>query len=144
MLICASLRIPYSKVFGRGASGFSSGEDDLENYNAMIMSELRVPAQPIIKWIAQIRACQLFGRKVDDLTITWKPLRVLSEKEKQEVNTSKVNAYIQLLQNRVLTPKQVAEKLVQDEIISLTDEEINNIEHEIDMNPMGEEWNLKQ
>ena len=134
LLICSSLRIPYSKVFGRGASGFSSGEDDLENYNAMIMSELRVPAQPIIKWIAQIRACQLFGRKVDDLTITWKPLRVLSEKEQQEVNTSKVNNYIQLLQSRVLTPKQVAEKLVQDEIISLTEEEIDNIEDEFEDN----------
>lgn len=134
LLICSSLRIPYSKVFGRGASGFSSGEDDLENYNAMIMSELRVPAQPIIKWMAQIRACQLFGRKVDDLTITWKPLRVLTDKEQQEVNTSKVNNYIQLLQSRVLTPKQVAEKLVQDEIISLTDEEIENIEDEFEDN----------
>ena len=132
LLICSSLRIPYSKVFGRGASGFSSGEDDLENYNAMIMSELRVPAQPIIKWMAQIRACQLFGRKIDDLTITWKPLRVLTEKEQQEMRTSKINGYIQLLQSRVLTPKQVAEKLVQDEIISLTDEEINAIEDDVD------------
>lgn len=132
LLICSSLRIPYSKVFGRGASGFSSGEDDLENYNAMIMSELRVPAQPIVKWVAQIRACQLFGRKVDDLTITWKPLRVLTNKEQQEVNTSKVNTYIQLLQSRVLTPKQVAEKLVQDEIISLSEDEINNIEDDFD------------
>lgn len=143
LLICSSLRIPYSKVFGRGASGFSSGEDDLENYNAMIMSELRVPAQPIIKWIAQIRACQLFGRKVNDLTITWKPLRVLTEKEQQEVKTQKINSYIQLLQNRVLTPKQVAEKLVQDEIISLSDEEIKNIEDEfVDNNPIGGgNWN---
>lgn len=136
LLICSSLRIPYSKVFGRGASGFSSGEDDLENYNAMIMSELRVPAQPIIKWMAQIRACQFFGRKVDDLSITWKPLRVLSEKEQSEVNTAKVAAYVQLLQSRVLTPRQVAEKLVQDEIISLTDEEIENIDDEIDSSPM--------
>lgn len=136
LLICSSLRIPYSKVFGRGASGFSSGEDDLENYNAMIMSDLRVPVQPIIKWIAQIRACQLFGRKVDDLTITWKPLRVLSEKEQQEVKTSKINGYIQLLQSRVLTPKQVAEKLVQDEIISLTKEEIENIDDEFDTSLM--------
>ena len=134
LLICSSLRIPYSKVFGRGANGFSSGEDDLENYNAMIMSELRVPAQPIIRWIAQIRACQLFGRKVDDLTITWKPLRVLTDKEQEEVNTSKVNNYIQLINSRVLTPKQVAEKLVQDEIISLTDEEISNIEDEFEDN----------
>ena len=137
LLICASLRIPYSKVFGRGASGFSSGEDDLENYNAMIMSELRVPAQPLIKWIANIRCCQLFGRIVDDLTITWKPLRVLSEKEQQELNTSKINAYNTLLMSGVLTRKQVAEKLVQEEIISLTDEEINDIDDEVDMSQMG-------
>ena len=144
LLICSSLRIPYSKVFGRGASGFSSGEDDLENYNAMIMSELRVPAQPIIKWIAQIRACQLFGRKVDDLTVIWKPLRVLSEKEEQELKTQKVNAYNTLLMSGVLTRKQVAEKLVQDEIIALTEEEIENIDEDVDLNPIGEQWNLNQ
>jgi len=132
LLICSSIRIPYSKVFGRGASGFSSGEDDLENYNAMIMSELRVPAQPLIKWIANIRCCQLFGRVIDDLTITWKPLRVLSEKEQQELNSSKINAYNSLLMSGVLTRSQVAKKLVQDEIIALTDEEINAIDDEAD------------
>ena len=137
LLICSCLRIPYSKIFGRGASGFSSGEDDLENYNAMIMSELRVPAQPLIKWIANIRCCQLFGRIVDDLTITWKPLRVLSEKEQQELNTGKINALNALLMSGVLTRKQVAEKLVQDEIISLTDEEVEAIEDDVDMSGMS-------
>lgn len=137
LLICSCLRIPYSKVFGRGASGFSSGEDDLENYNAMIMSGLRVPVQPIIKWIANIRSCQLFGRIVDDLTITWKPLRVLSEKEQQELNTSKINALNTLLMSGVLTRKQVAEKLVQDEIIAFTDEEIEAIEDDVDTSNIG-------
>lgn len=137
LLICSCLRIPYSKVFGRGASGFSSGEDDLENYNAMIMSGLRVPVQPIIKWIANIRSCQLFGRIADDLTITWKPLRVLSEKEQQELNTSKINALNTLLMSGVLTRKQVAEKLVQDEIIALTDEEIEAIEDDVDTSNIG-------
>ena len=137
LLICSSLRLPYSKVFGRGASGFSSGEDDLENYNAMIMSELRVPAQPLVKWIAQIRACQLFGRKIEDLSVTWQPLRVLSEKEQQELNSSKVNAYNMLLMSGVLTRKQVAEKLVQDEIISLSDEEIAAIDDDEDMSGIG-------
>ena len=132
LLICSSLRIPYSKVFGRGASGFSSGEDDLENYNAMIMSELRVPAQPLIKWIAEIRCYQLFGRKVDDLTINWKPLRVMTEKEKQEIDNGKINSYIQLLQARVLTPKQVAEKLNQDEIIAFSEEELNQLDDTFD------------
>lgn len=138
LLICSSLRIPYSKVFGRGASGFSSGEDDLENYNAMIMSELRVPAQPLIKWIANIRCCQLYGRVLEDLTIKWKPLRVLSEKEQQELNTSKINALNTLLMSGVLTRKQVAEKLVKDEIITLTDEEIKAIDDDIDMSNMGD------
>lgn len=133
LLICSSIRIPYSKVFGRGASGFSSGEDDLENYNAMIMSELRVPAQSLIKWMANIRSCQLFGRVIDDLTITWKPLRVLSEKEQQELNTSKIQALTNLVYCGVLTRSQLAQKLVQDEIISLTDEEINAIDDDADL-----------
>lgn len=134
LLICSSLRIPYSKVFGRGASGFSSGEDDLENYNAMIMSELRVPAQPILKWIAQIRCCQLFGKKVNDLTINWLPLRVITEKEQQEIKTSKINSYIQLLQAGVMNAKQVAEKLNQEEIIAFSEEELNQIDDGFDMN----------
>lgn len=136
LLICSSLRIPYSKIFGKGANGFSSGEDDLENYNAMIMSELRVPAQPIIKWIANIRSCQLFGKKIDDLTIKWKPLRVMTEKEKQEIETSKINAYMQLLQNGIITPKQVAEKLHKEEIVMFTDEEINALKDDFDIDNM--------
>ena len=89
------------------------------------MSELRVPVQPIVKWIANIRCYQLFGRKVDDLTINWKPLRVMTEKEKQEIDSGKISSYMQLLQARVMTPKQVAEKLNQEEIIAFSEEELN-------------------
>lgn len=131
LLICSSLRIPYSKVFGRGASGFSNGEDDLENYNAMIMSDLRVPVTPIIEWVAQIRACQLFGHKIDDLKITWKPLRVLKETEQQQVKTSKINGIVQLINTGILTKQQGAKELVKNGVIDLTDEEIENISDEI-------------
>ena len=131
LLICSCLRIPYSKIFGRGASGFSSGEDDLENYNAMINSDIRVPATRILKQMIDIRCYQLFGRKVPDLTITWKPLRVMSEKDQQEIETQKINSYIQLLQAGVLSPKQVAEKLAVEKIIALTDEEIDALSDEV-------------
>lgn len=130
LLICSSIRIPYSKCFGRGNNGFSSGLDELENYNAMIMSELRVPANSLIKWMANIRCCQLFGRPIDDLTITWKPLLVMSEEQKQQINSQKINSYVQLLQAGVITPKQVAKQLTQDEIIMFSDEEINQMEDE--------------
>lgn len=131
LLICSALRIPYSKVFGKGASGFSSGEDDLENYNGMVMSTIREPLTPILKWMLDIRCIQLFGRKIDDLVITWKPLRVLPETEEQNIKTQKINSYIQLCQLGVLTKKQVAEQLTTEKIILFKPEEIEAIDDEM-------------
>lgn len=131
LLICSALRIPYSKVFGKGASGFSSGEDDLENYNGMVMSTIREPMTPIIKWMLDVRCVQLFGRKIDDLVIDWKPLRVLSEVDEQNVKTQKINSYIQLCQMGVLTKKQLAEQLTNDKIILFKPEEIEAIDDEL-------------
>jgi phage-related protein (TIGR01555 family) len=128
LLICSALRIPYSKVFGKGASGFSSGEDDLENYNGMVMSTIREPLMPLIKWMLDIRCVQLFGRTVDDLVVDWKPLRVLPETEEQNVKTQKINSLIQLCQLGVMTKKQVAEQLTTEKIILFKPEEIDAID----------------
>ena len=144
LLICSALRIPYSKVFGKGASGFSSGEDDLENYNGMVMSTIREPLTPIIKWMIDIRCVQLFGRTIDDIVIKWNPLRVLNEVEEQNVKTQKINAYIQLLQAGVMTRKQVAEQLTTDNIILFKPEEIDAIDDEdIDIDKVQEERIVK-
>lgn len=139
LLICSSLRIPYSKVFGRGASGFSSGEDDLENYNAMVMSDIRVPATPLVKWVAQIRACQLFGIKIDDLQVKWKPLRVLTDKEEEEIKSMKVKSVLDLISGGMLTPKQGAEKLAKENIIQLTEKEINSIDDNVNPEEIPQE-----
>ena len=128
LLICSSLRIPYSKVFGRGASGFSSGEDDLENYNGMVISTIREPITPILKWMLDIRCMQLFGRKIDDLVINWKPLRVLPETDEQNIKTQKINSLIQLCQLGVMTKKQVAEQLTTEKIVLFKPEEIEAID----------------
>lgn len=127
LLICSALRIPYSKVFGKGASGFSSGEDDLENYNGMVMSTIREPITPILKWMLDIRCVQLFGRKIDDLVIDWKPLRVLPETDEQNIKTQKINSLIQLCQLGVMSKKQVAEQLTTEKIILFKPEEIDAI-----------------
>ena len=136
LLICSSLRIPYSKVFGRGASGFSSGEDDLENYNGMVMSTIREPITPILKWMLDIRCAQLFGRTVDDLVINWKPLRVLPETDEQNIKTQKINSLIQLCQLGVMTKKQVAEQLTTDKIILFKPEEIEAIDDTLNPDDM--------
>jgi hypothetical protein len=131
LLICSALRIPYSKVFGKGASGFSSGEDDLENYNGMVMSTIREPLLPLIKWMLDIRCIQLFGRKIDDLVIDWKPLRVLPETDEQNIKTQKINSLIQLCQLGVMSKKQVAEQLTTEKIILFKPEEIDAIDDEL-------------
>lgn len=129
LLICSSLRMPYSKVFGKGANGLGTGADlDLENYYKMITAEIRQPATRILKQMIDVRCYQLFGRKIDDLTLTWKPLREPTAKEIQEIEKSKVDELMQLLQAGILTKKQVAEKLVNDGIITLSDEEIEAID----------------
>ena len=131
-MICATLRIPYSKIFGKGANGLGTGADlDIENYNAMISSDIRVPATKILKQMIDIRCFQLFGRKIPDLTVKWKPLRVLSELDQQTIETQKINGLIQLLRNGILTPKQVAEKLAVENIVALSDEEINALSDEL-------------
>lgn len=129
-LVCAALKRPYSKIFGKGSSGFSSGEDDLENYNTIVDSEIRRPATNLIKWVVNLRCCQLFGRELPDFRPKWKPLRVMTEKEQAEVNSRKLADYIALLEHQVMTPKQVAQKLTEDSYILFSDEEISKITDE--------------
>jgi hypothetical protein len=126
-LVCAALKRPYSKIFGKGSSGFSSGEDDLENYNTIVDGEIRRPATNLIKWVVNLRCLQLFGRELTDFRPKWRPLRVMTEKEQAEVNSRKLADYIALLEHQVMTPKQVAQKLTEDGYILFSDEEIDNI-----------------
>lgn len=131
LLICSCLRIPYSKIFGKGANGLGTGADlDIENYNAMVNAQIRVPAYKILREMVKIRCYQLFGRDVTDLVIKWKPLRVLSDIEEQQVRTNKINSYMQLLQTGVMNKKQVAEQLNKDEIVLFSEEELDELDND--------------
>lgn len=132
-LVCAALKRPYSKIFGKGSSGFSSGEDDLENYNTIVDSEIRTPATKLIKWVVNLRSLQLFGRELPDFRPRWKPLRVMTEKDEAEINSKKTANYLQLCDRQIMTKQQVARKLTEDGYILFSDEEIEAIDN--DFNP---------
>lgn len=131
-LVCAALKRPYSKIFGKGSSGFSSGEDDLENYNTIVDSEIRTPATPLIKWAVGLRCLQLFGRVPPDLKISWKPLRVMSEKDEADIKSKKLADYLQLVDRQIMTKKQCAIKLTEDNIVNFSEEEIAGISDEFE------------
>lgn len=131
-LVCAALKRPYSKLFGKGSSGFSSGEDDLENYNTIVDSEIRTPATKLIKWVVNLRCFQLFGRKLPDFQPKWKPLRVMTEKDDAEIKSKKLADYMQLVDRQIMTKQQCAQKLTDNGIVSFTDEEIAGISNDFE------------
>jgi len=85
----ADTRIPGNKLFGEGASGFSSGQDVIETYNGMIESEIRPKQKRNMIWVVKIRCQQLFGFVPDDLEVKFKPLRILSASDEQNIKTAK-------------------------------------------------------
>lgn len=126
-LVCAALRRPYSKLFGKGANGFSSGDDDLENYNTIVDSEIRTPATALVKWVVDLRCLQLFGRKLPDFRPRWKALKTLNEKEQSEVNSKYLADLLQLCDKQIMTKRQVAQKLTETGYILFSDEELDKI-----------------
>lgn len=101
MQIASDMRMPLTKIFGISAAGFSSGEDDIENYNAMVESQVRQKSKFDILRLVEIRCQKLFGYVPDDLKIEFKPLRILSAEQEENVKTQKFN--------RVLAAKTAGE-----------------------------------
>lgn len=120
--IAAALRIPMTKLFGMSASGFNSGEDDIENYNSMIESEIREPALDMLYPVIKLTCRHLFGFEPDDLIIEFMPLRVLGEVQQEEVATSKQNRYIQMVQNDLMTGEEFYAAMKQDGIFTMETE----------------------
>jgi uncharacterized protein len=90
--IAAALRMPMTKLFGLSASGFSSGEDDIENYNAMVESEVRNPMKKVIRKVLNLLCTAKHGAELD-ISFKFQPLRVLSAVEEEQVKSSKHARY---------------------------------------------------
>lgn len=111
IMIAGAANMPVNKIWGEGVTGFGSGEDSLENYNAQIESEIRTPANAVCDWVLKLRCYQLFGRDVEDLTKDWKALRVLSALDEQNIADKKMANVLQLFDRQLLTPQELMEYL---------------------------------
>ncbi len=87
--IASVIRMPLTKVFGISAAGFSTGQEDLENYNMMVEGTVREPAEDLIGWMVDIRSQQLYSTHPDDMEAEFKSLRTLGGVEEQSVKTGK-------------------------------------------------------
>lgn len=85
--LACEARMPMTKLFGISAAGFSSGEDDIENYNAMIETEIRSKVKAGLLLMIKICCKKLFGFVPDSIDFAFKPLRIMSARDESQLKT---------------------------------------------------------
>lgn len=116
--LCAALKIPYNKLFGQSSTGFSSGEDSLENYNAMVDGEIREKLKPTIREVIKLRMQATFGF-APEFSFKFKPLRVLGAVEEEAVKTAKQTRTLELYDRDLLDGQESMESLHKDGLLNV-------------------------
>lgn len=118
--LAADMRMPITKLFGISSAGFNSGEDDIENYNAMVESEVRNKIKYDILRVCEIKCKKLFGFIPDDLSIAFKPLRVMSSEQEENVKTQKFNRLAQSMSNGWINIKEFRQAVNKGNLLDIT------------------------
>lgn len=135
MQIASDMKIPLSKLFGTGATGLGSGEDDIENYNAMIESSVRSKLKRPLTKIMKLRCQQLFGFVPDDLSISFKPLRILSAVDEQTVKNAEHSRLLATRTAGECTTEEFKEGCNSADLLPI---QLDTSIPTIDMNPVDE------
>lgn len=117
--IANDLRMPLTKIFGQSAAGFASGEDDIENYNAMIESEIRGKYDNVIIQMLKLICQKLFGFVPEDLQIEYIPLRMMSAEQEENVKTSKLNNLNAIYDRGLITAEKYREEINQQNLLAV-------------------------
>lgn len=132
MQLASDLRIPLTKLFGVSAAGFNSGEDDIENYNGMIDSQIRSKSTKDILRVISLRCQQMFGFVPDDLEIEFKPLRVMSSEQEENVKTQKFNRLLAARQAGEITTEEFREAVNNENLLPIKLEASSSILSELE------------
>jgi len=116
--IASALRMPLTKLFGISSAGFNSGEDDIENYNAMVESEVRQPMRPVLRKILKLKMAAKFGFE-PKFKFGFNPLRVMSSVDEETVKTSKQNRYLADYDRGLISSKEYGDVMQKEELIPI-------------------------
>lgn len=117
--IAADLKMPMTKLFGISSAGFNSGEDDIENYNSMLESEIRAKDRCNHIDLLQIACRKVFGTTVDDMMLEYNPLRILNAKEEEEVKDSQMARVTSAYQMGWASAQQAKESVNKDSLLGV-------------------------
>jgi len=120
MQVASDMRMPLTKLFGISAAGFNSGEDDIEVYNAMVESQVRNKLKYNLLRMCEIKCQKLFGMVPDDLSLSFKPLRVLSAEQEENCKTQKFNRIAQAKAAGELTTQEFRDSCNKGNLFDIT------------------------
>jgi hypothetical protein len=116
--LAAALRIPISKLFGTGASGLNSAQDDLENYNCMVESEIRQRVRRAMRVVISLRMLQMW-QYTPKFNFEFKPLRLSTETEDEAIKTSRQERILALYDKALISSKEVGQILHKYDILPI-------------------------
>lgn len=121
MQVASDMRMPMLKLFGTPAQGLNaSDEDSIEVYNSMVESQVRNKLKYTILRMLEIKCQKLFGFVPDDLSIEFKPLRVLSAEQEENVKTQKFQRLIQARERGEITVIEFRDACNRDNLLGIT------------------------
>lgn len=117
--LACDLRMPMTKLFGMSASGFNSGEDDIENYNAMIESDIRSKVKPGMVKILKIACQKVLGHIPENISFEFKPLRIMSAQQESLIKTDNLNRITTAVNSGLCTSEKAVELINNEKIFSI-------------------------
>lgn len=119
--VASDMRMPMLKLFGTPAQGLNaSDEESLEVYNSMVESQVRNKLKYDILRICEIKCQKLFGFVPDDLSLAFKPLRMLSAVDEETVKTQKFARLAQLKQMGEITTEELRDACNKGDLVDIT------------------------
>lgn len=145
--VACDLNMPITKLFGISSAGFNSGDDDIENYNAMIESEIRQPLRTPLLKVLKIVCRILFGFIPEDLDFEYKPLRILSGEQEEKVKSRKLERILNSLQLGIIDTKTACKVINNSNVLDIQIPEVDELHtqelQELDKSTGGKEIPLR-
>lgn len=145
--VACDLNMPITKLFGISSAGFNSGDDDIENYNAMIESEIRQPLRTPLLKVLKIVCKILFGFIPEDLDFEYKPLRILSGEQEEKVKSRKLERILNSLQLGIIDAKTACKVINNSNVLDIQIPEVEELHtqelKELDTSTGGKEIPLR-
>lgn len=125
--VACDLNMPITKLFGISSAGFNSGDDDIENYNAMIESEIRQPLRTPLLKVLKIVCKILFGFIPEDLDFEYKPLRILSGEQEEKVKSRKLERILNSLKLGIIDAKTACKVINNSNVLDIQIPEVEEL-----------------